>query len=61
MTRWLVFYCLVFASFAGYGADLPKIDNLDQLLEQVRQQSKLDSAYNKAREKIFLEQKQQQD
>lgn len=65
MTRWIVLGCLLFATFTGYGADQAavdnnEVDNLDQLLEQVRQQSKRDSAYNKAREKKFLEQKQQQ-
>ena len=60
MTRWLVLSCLVFITFAGYGEDLTAAANLDELLEQVRQQSKQDGAYNKAREKKFLEQKRQQ-
>jgi biopolymer transport protein ExbB len=60
MTRWLVFGFLVLVAFEADGAELSTISNLDELLEQVRQHSKLDSAYNKEREKKFLEQKQQQ-
>jgi biopolymer transport protein ExbB len=60
MTRWLVFSCLMLSTFMGYGADLPAVDSLDTLLNQVREQSNQDSAYNQAREKRFLEQKQQQ-
>jgi biopolymer transport protein ExbB len=60
MSRWLVLCGLVLASFAGYGADLTSVNNMDQLLDYVRQQGKIDSAYDKEREKKFLEKKQQQ-
>lgn len=60
MTRWLVFGVVLLASITCQAADLTAVSSLDELLKQVRQQSRQDGAYNKAREKIFLEQKQQQ-
>jgi len=54
-----VFMCLFFSS-ASFTAEQSSINNLDDLLDKVRQEANLTDSVNRKREKRFLEAKEQQ-